>query len=328
MKTTFLLFTLILSVGMVHAQTITENYLRKVPVLPKDSCNITRIAMEEFQQNVAVLISEIENEIESLNQAVNNQGPANEEAAKAAAMKQMSQQYGLSPEQMAQMKSGKMSAADKQKMANQILQQQTNMSMGEVKNISKMSEAGRKAYTEALGVEMMANAQAGQNKQAANAGATLQQLIMQQQAVMNKINVEGQRIGNLYAAIEGDANLQKSLQNIDKWHAKIMAMSGVDAGQGRQMDSLAVLIKTTQIKICQNYTPRYRSAVLQHLASMKASMPDIVQLGQITAQLTKMQTSIEPSAGSTEIGCLESIKGYLSKLEDAYQYKLYFAEDE
>lgn len=327
MKTSFLFILMVAAVFGVSAQTLTKGFLSQIPALPKDSCNITRLAMEGFQQNVANLISEIENKIEELNNIADQKSEGNEEIAKENAMKQMSQQYGLSQEQMAQMKSGKMSAADKQALANQVLQQQTNMSMGEVKNMQKMSESGRKAYAEALGTEMMANAQAGQTNQPKNAGATIHQLITQQQAVMNKINTESQRIGNLYASIEGDAALQKSFQNIDKWHSKMMSMTGVDAGQGRQMDSLAYLIQAEQIKVCKIYTPRYRSAVLQHLASTKASIPDIYQLGQITAQITKLQTSIETPAESTEIGCLESIKGYLNKLKDACKFKLYFPEE-
>ncbi len=311
----------------IQSQTLSGNYLKKIPVLPKDSCNITRVNMEKFAQDVSDIMSQLESEIGTLNNAVDQQNPANEEAAKETAMKQMSQQYGLSAEQMKQMQAGKMSAADKQALANQVLQQQTNMSMGEVKNLSKMSEAGKKAYAEALGAEMMATSQAGQNKQPANSGATLQQLIMQQQALMGKINASAQNIGNAYNAVESDPNLQKMLKNIDTWHSKIMSMSGVDAGQGRQMDSLAVLIKNTQIKICQNYTPKYRAAIRNHHAQMKASFPDQQKLGEITSEMTRLQTGIIPPAEQVEIGKLQSILGYLSKLQNAYQYKLYFPEE-
>lgn len=328
MKTIVVFLIAIFSVFAAESQTLTESYLKKIPALPKDSCNITREAMEAFQQKVADLKTQIDSEIESLKEAANNKGAVNEEAAKEHAMQQMSQQYGLSPEQMAQMKAGKMSAADKQALANQVLQQQTNMSMSEVQNLSKMSDAGRKAYAEALGAEMMANSEAVNTQQSGNNNAkTLNQLMVEQQAMLNKITTEGRRIGNLYASIESDPDLQKSLQNIDKWHNKMMSMTGINYGQGKQIDSLSNLIKTTQIKICQNYTPRYRSALRQHQASMKASIPDIYQLGQLTAQLTKLQTSIEPPAESIETGCLESILGYLGNLEDAYKFKLYFPEE-
>jgi chemotaxis protein histidine kinase CheA len=284
--------------------------------------------MESFIQKVSDLIEKTENEIDALNEMVNNQQPTNEAAAKANAMQQMSQQYGLSPEEMAKMQSGKMSAAEKQAMANKVLQQQTNMSMGEVQNLSKMSDAGKKAYAEAYGAEMMATAQTDPNQQQKSESAkNMQQLISSQQSILGKINTNSQKIGNMYANIQNDPELKKMQKNIEEWNSKIMAMSGVDYGQGKQMDSLAVLIKTTQIKICDKYTPKYRSVLRQHLPVMKASLPDIQQLGEVTAELTKAQTGILPPAESTEIGKLQAIKGYLSNLKDAYQFKLYFPED-
>jgi hypothetical protein len=314
--------------ALAYAQTLTENYMKKIPALPKDSCNITKAEVESFTQKVVELIAQTENEIDAMNEKVNTKSPANEAAAKEAAMQQMSQQYGLSPEDMAKMQNGKMSAADKQAMANKILQQQTNMSMGEVQNLSKMSDAGKKAYAEAYATEVQAKAQANPQQYQVNESAkNLQQLVSSQQAVLGKINSNGQKIGNLYAKIESDPDLQKMYQNIEKWHSKLMSMTGIDYGQSKQMDSLAVLIKTTQIKICDKYTPQYRSALRQNLTVLKASMPDIQRLGEITAELTKAQTGIAPPAESTEVGKLQSIRGYLSSLKDAYKFKLYFPEE-
>lgn len=323
------LSSIILAFGLLgYAQTSSEDFLKRIPDLPKDSCNVTKSAMESFTQKVSILADEIENEINILNEKANAKSPANEAAAKDAAMQKMSQQYGLSQEEISKMKSGKMSAAEKQAMANKALQQQTNMSMGEIKNMSKMSESGKKAYMEAYGTEMMAAQQANPGKQPVNESArNMQQLMNSQQAIVGKINANGQKIGNLYAKIENDPNLVKMYQNIDKWHNKIMSMTGIDYGQGKQMDSLAVLIKTTQIKICDNYTPQYRSALRQNLTILKASMTDIQQLGEITAELTKAQTGITPPAESTEIGKMQTIKGYLKSLKDAYKFKLYFPEE-
>jgi len=329
MKTLIILSVLTFSSCFLQAQNLTESYLKKIPPLPKDSCNISREGVENFQQQVSALIDEIENKIENLKVAENEHSEAIEEAAKEHVMQQMSQQYGLSQQQMNQMKNGKMSDADKQALANQILQQQTNMSMSEVENLSKMSKAGQKAYAEALGSEMMAAQQANPAKPAAGSPAgDMYQLVQDQQAVMARINANSLKIIQPYNAVATDPGLQKMKNNIESWHSKIMAMTGIDYGQGKQMDSLAVLIKTTQIKICQNYTPKYRSAIRNHYSLMTASLPDHRKLGEITANLTKTQTGADMPPESVEIGELESIKGYLNKLKDACQYKLYYPEDD
>jgi hypothetical protein len=327
MKTILLAIILLFTGFFVHAQNTPEAFLKKAPALPKDSCGITRAAMDSFTQKVSALIDQVDEEISSLNNKVDAQAPTNEAAAKEAAMKQMSQQYGLSQEEMAKMKSGAMSAAEKQAMADKVLQQQTNMSMDEVKNISKMDDAAKKAYTEAYATEMMANAQANPKQQPVNNSAkTIQQLMAEQQAATSKITASSQKIGNLYASIENDPSGQEMLKKIEIWHNKLMSMTGIDYGQGKQMDSLAVLIKNEQLKYCNIFTPRYRAAIRQHFSFVKATIPDYRQLGEITAEVIKMQYGIITPPESAEIGAMQAVKEYLKALKDAYKFNLYFPD--
>ncbi len=327
MKTLMIFVAAMLTVIFADAQPLTQQYLAKIPSLPKDTCNITKSNIEAYVQKIKVLIDELDRQINTLNSSVDNTMENNEEIAKQNAMKQMQQQYGLSQEQMKQMQSGKMSAAEKQALANQVLQQQTNMSMGEVQNLSKMSEAGKKAYMEAYGTEMMATRQTAQNQQNAANAKNLNQLIAEQQALNAKVNETSMKISNLYSSIENDPELLKSYQNIEKWHSKLMSMSGVDAGQGRQMDSLGVLITNEQIKICNKFTPRLRSAIQQHYPLMTASIPDAYRLAQVTAELTKSQSGVIVPPESFESGTLSLVKNYLEALSEAYKYKLYYPED-
>jgi hypothetical protein len=311
-----------------HTQTNTEAFLKKVPALPKDSCNITKSAAEAFSQKVSILMDEIENEISKLNEEVNDQAKLSESTAKKSTMQQMAQQYGLSPEEMSKMQNGKMSAADKKALADKMMQQQTNMSMGEVKNLGKMSEAGKKAYAEAYATEAMATSQSDpkQQQESAKAKNSLE-LLKEQQTVMARINATSQKIGNLYSAIENDPTRKQMMNNIEKWQSKLNSMMGVEAGQGDRMDSLSVLIRNEKINCCNKFTPLYRSALRQHFSIMKASFPDQKRLAEITSEITKSQTGISTPPQSAEIGNLESVKGYLNMLNDAYKFKLYYPED-
>jgi hypothetical protein len=328
MKTILSTLILIFAGFLVKAQTTPEAYLKMAPTLPKDSCGITRAAMESFTQNVASLVEQVENEISMLNEKIEAGGTSNEDRAKETALKQMSQQYGLSQEQMDKMKNGKMSEADKHAMADKVLQQQANMSMDEVNSISKMDAAGKKAYTEAYANEMMANAQANPKKQQVNNNAkTLQQLLADQQATTGKITASSQKIGYLYTSIENDPSGQEMLKKIEIWHNKLMSMTGIDYGQGKQMDSLSALIKNEQIKYCNKFTPRIRAAIRQHFSIVKAIIPDYRQLGEITAEVIKMQYGIVTPPESAEIGGMQAVKEYLAKLKDAYKFNLYFPDE-
>ncbi len=328
-KTVFFLIavTVTLSAG---AQKISNGYLMKLPVLPADSCNITRAGVESFTQQVSYLSEQLKGEIDTLDRAVDQHMKANEGSAQERAMKQMSQQYGLSQADIEKMKNSKnMTAAEKQALASKMMSQQTNMTVDEAKSLGNMSEAGKKAYAEAYATEAMATNQADPNQQAKNDALKSQyNLVNSQQAIVKKLSEIDQKIGALYTPITSDPERQKMLDRMDAWHNKAMSMVGVDYGQGKQMDSLALLIKNEQIAYCNKFTPRYRAALIKHLEILKTSLPDYQSLGKITAEVTKAQTGIEMPAGGTEIPALEAIDGYLMALRDAYDFKLYFPEDE
>jgi hypothetical protein len=92
-----------------------------------------------------------------------------------------------------------MSEAYKVSLANKILSQQANMTMYEVKNLSKMSETGRQAYTEAYATEAMANAKNNPGQAAAsNYAGNLYKTNLSQQAALSKINEINSRIAALY----------------------------------------------------------------------------------------------------------------------------------
>jgi len=327
-KITFFLIALTVTIS-AGAQKISNGYLMKIPALPVDSCNVTRENAEAFILKISILEAQLKNEIDTLNQTVDQYMKSNAGAAQERAVQQMSQQYGLSQADIEKLKNKNLSAAEKQEIANKMMQQQTNMSMGEVKNLSKMSDAGKKAYAEAYATEAMAANQADPKQQAKNEAAKSQyDMLSSQQAINSKISAINQKIAALYAAIGSDPERQKMLDRMDVWHNKIMSMTGIDYGQGKQMDSLAVLIKNEKIAYCNKYTPKYRAALRKHLEILKSSLPDYQNLGNITAEVTKAQTGIEMPAEGREVPALQAIDGYLGALQGLYNYKLYFAEEE
>jgi len=329
MKTLLIVLIFFFSGALAQAQLTPEAFLKKAPSLPKDSCNISRSAKDSFVQEVSTLIEETDHEITRLNQEVENAGSSNEERARETALKQMSQQYGMSEEDIAKMKNAKnLSAADKQAMANNMMMKQANMTMDEAKNLSKLDDAGKKAYAEAYATEKMAEAQANPNPQPVNtAGKNMQALIAEQQALTAKISASNQKIGNLYATIENDPSGKEMLRKIDEWHSKLMSMTGIDYGQGKQMDSLSALIMNEQVKYCNKFTPKYRAALRQHKSIVKASIPDYRQLGAVTNEMIKLQYGLVVAPESAEVSGLQAVNGYLVKLRDAFKFNLCFPEE-
>ncbi len=327
------LLLILLASGIVltgAAQTLTQNYMKEIPALPKDSCNVSRSSAETFASRVEALKDKLDQEIESIKEAVDTHMESNAGKAQENMMKQMSQMYGISQEDMDKMKNAKnMSAADKQAMANKMMQQQANMTMDEARNLSKMSEAGRQAYAEAYATEAMATAKndPGQAERNNYAGNMYQANVAQQEAY-SKINEINNRIAALYAPIKNDPERQRMLDRIDDMNKKRYSLMGIYSdGEAQMMDSLNNSIRDTQIAYCNKYTPLYRAALRKHLQIVKTSMPDFQSFGEISAVATKGQTGIDTPAQAKEIASLEAISEYLEALKDAYKYKIYYPED-
>ncbi len=149
-----------------------------------------------------------------------------------------------------------------------------------------------------------------------------------QQAAYDKINDINNRIVALYAPVTNDPERQKMLDRINAWNSKLTSMMGiVSDSEARIMDSISLRIKNEQIAYCNRYTPQYRAALRKHLQIVKASMPEYTRFGEFSAATTKSQTGIDMPAEGKELSSLEAVADYLRALQDAYKYKLYYAED-
>lgn len=330
MKRILLIMAAACIVSTGAAQTRTQEYMKKIPALPKDSCNITRTSAENFINQVALLRDQLVSEIEQIRESVDSHMEANTATAEATAMKQMAQMYGMSQADLEKIKNAKnMSAADKQALANKMMSQQTNMTMDEAKNLGKMSEAGRQAYTEAYATEAMAAANTDPNQASRNDYArNMYNDNVAQQAAYDRIAEINNRIVALYSPVSNDPERQKMLDRISAWNSKLTSMMGIVSDrEARIMDSISLRIKNEQIAYCNRYTPQYRAALRKHLQIVRASMPEYIKFGEISASTTKMQTGIDMPEKGKELSSLEAVAEYLRSLQDAYKYKLYYAED-
>jgi len=127
--------------------------------------------------------------------------------------------------------------------------------------------------------------------------------------------------------LENDPERQQMLTRMANWKSKWTSLGGVDAGQGKQMDSLAFLIKKEQIKYCDKFAPLYRNALRVHFSVIKSSLPDYRRLAEITGKIAESQTGVPSPAGGSDITGMNALKEYLGKLNDACKFKLYYPED-
>lgn len=326
----FLIFLLILAgICNTYSQLTPEAYIRKIPILPGDTCNTLKINVQNFTSQVNSLNEQVLDDTRMRIKQANANAKTNEAAMKEGAMKQMSQQYGISEEDMNKMRNAKnLSPTEKQAMANKMMMQQTNISMDEAKNLKKNSEEGKKAWAEGYANEAMATSQTYPQNNGENSAMTISTLMEEQNALNLKVTSREQEINARYQQLDSDPSGKAMLDKMSKWKSEWTAMAGVDYEQGSKMDSLARLIRNEQISYCKKFTFKYWVILKDHIANVNFSLPDYRRIEQISGEILKIQTSVtSPDAGSGIMG-LEAVNRYLDKLAQAYKFKLYYIEDQ
>ncbi len=330
MKKTLLFLIALAITVMTFAQSRMADYMMKIPALPRDSCNISKTDADNFNQKVSFLIDEVSNDIQERGRKAKEYTEKNRGTMENTAVKQLQEQYNMSDKNINKLKNSKnMSEEEQEALVSKMMMQKTNMSLDELKKMSKMSDAGKAAWAESYATEAMANAQADPKKYAPDENARkLIDLTNEYKSLNQKINAGYQNITKMYDAIDNDPERKAILENISELNEKLMPMVGyVTASEEKIMIKLADQIKNEQIKYCDKFTPQYRAALKKHLTKFKYSLPDCERFDELTCELMKIQTGVDVSPTIVGTSSLVALKAYLMSLSAAYKYKLYYPDN-
>jgi len=330
MKKFVVLFTMLTTGLMLNAQSTVEAFISKASDIPLNQCRVTRQEVTKFHESISTLKEEIDEKLEKLNDEAQADADQNEAIAKRNAEKKLTEEYGVSKENMDKLKNKeKLSEADKEALVNNALKQQGDMSLADAKKLAQMSEKEQQAYAEQYAANEMQKHKNNPTNQTVKNNSINIDLLNKQKELTAKIQADQYRIDKLYIDFEkDDAERKIGFDNIQKWNAELSSLMGIDYGQGPKMEALAQKIKEEQIKICDNNTPRYQDILTKHLSMIKSSYQDYMELHEVTNQLSNAAIGIQTSeVDNTNFG-LKLVNEYLSKLSAAYYYKLYFPEDD
>ena len=304
MKKIILLFITISITLLADAQGIFESYMKRIPAFPRDTCNITKAAAENFILQVSTLNNELADEVLNENRMSNEFSKKNSAAMQDNTIKQMQQVSGMSDEDINKMKNAKnMSKEEKMAMANKMMQQAT-IPMPAAQANPKQQTTGSNVYS-------------------------LMGLQKEHQNLINKIKTEEVRIAGLYTQLDNDPSGDPMKEKIAKWSREYNAMGDIidTDKQMKQANALIKLIRDEETRYCNLFTPKYRAVLLKHLASLKASLPDHQRVAEITSEINKVQTGVAIPLECLNIDGLRAMQSYLGKLGDAYKYKKFYPEN-
>ncbi|HEY5592449.1 MAG TPA: hypothetical protein VIK55_15710 [Paludibacter sp.] len=336
MKTIFTLFLLMFAMIYANAQVRPEAYLSKLPSVPGDICSDETKGKDEFFSKVNEISEQLRTEMERRHE--NND--AKVEAGKPKMMDNAMKQTGVSPELMQQLqaleKQSKGASGDQKKayeaqkkaLADQMMQQSMNISMGEVENLKKMDKAGQKAWATAYATEKQAEVMADPKKYQDQNAREMQKfnLVKSQKQLSDSLNAQQNRYMAKFREIDENEDGSKLLAKIEGIRNEIREEYSKTTRTDQKLIELRSKLVAAKTSYCNLQSPKYINVLAEYKSFILSSMSAYYRLEKLSNEVTKMQTGVDISPEPGQLG-LGNVSSYIHQLLDAYKYNLYGSED-
>lgn len=331
MKTSYIVSILILFCFFTNAQTMPEAFISKLPNPPGGICTDNNSESRSgFMQMIGEVSNQLDEEISRRNDEIENKVDQNKSKMQQNAIART----GVSPQLMQQMMAleekskgatgdqAKAYKEQKKALADQMMQQSMNISMGEIDNLKKMDKAGKTAWAEAYATEkkaeVMADPKAYQQKTAADMKDF--KLVQKQKQLADSLGAQGGKYMKQFEELEIDKAAMALQTQIDELEAKLNEeYSKENRPNDDAIKSYSKSIRDLQISYCNIQTPKYLEILSRFKSFTQASLTPYYRLEKLTNQVTASQTGVDLNPEPGMMG-LQAIKSYLSKLSGVYRY--------
>jgi hypothetical protein len=313
MKTSIGLFIIFLAGFGAYAQSKPETYISDMPVITNSVCN--KESRDQFLDDVTHLKNELIEEIARRKNAAKQNIKGMDEQAAKNMMSQMG--YSVSDADIQKMKNA--SKEEKKAMADKMLQQNMNMSMDEVQRVSKMSDAGKQAWSEGMTTELMADAQANPDKYKTSQTFSMgmYEMTMEQSQLAQKIQAGIMKFEEKLAEfnkIKEEAFLEynKCCDDIDKRYADMVNHTlGDEYAEPKRLEK-----ESCYQNYCGFLIPKYKTLMDERYRDIVASGDDYNRIDVLSNELSSATTGSKNATFEPGLTYLEALKDYMMHLTD------------
>ena len=328
--------------SIANAQVRPEAYIGMLPPVPGNVCSEDNSQeKDEFTAKLDEISEMLQNELDRRSE--NND--ADSEANKQKMMDQAVKQTGISPELIQQLMALEQQSeeatgeekevyeAKKRAIADQMLQQSKNISMGELDNLKETDSAGQRAWATGYATESQAEVAADPKKYQDQNAKEIQKYNLQKKYKQLKDSIDAQQNKYIkkFAEVDKDENGVKLLAQIDSARSKIYELytEASKRETSPDQDQLAEL-KSEMVKAKKSYcallTPKYIDALANYKSFSLSSLSALNRLEELSNQVYEAQNGVKLNTEPGGFG-LAQVSAYLRQLRGAYKYNLYGMED-
>lgn len=315
MKNHIVLIVLVLFPIFIFGQVLPEAFLGKAPKIPGNACTKDVKEIQEFENQIELLLESIETEKERRDLEIE----ASSEGQEQLITKKMAQQYGLSENEVKKLQQEELTDKESDELVDKALQNSNNLSLGEIKNLDKLNSDGQKAWADAYSTEKMAEVQydGQKNREQQLQTKNLYELTKLQKHLLDSIAAIESKFKQQLAEIDRDSEAKVLLDNIHRLKLKAIELMG----EGNNAEGTAIL-NAEKEKYCNKYASKYIDILKRYESYTKSCLTTCYQIESISSRQTKLQTGVDIKQNPGLLG-IKKVADYLGVLGGAYKYNLF-----
>lgn len=315
----------------VNAQPGPGDFLGRLPK-PGDVCSVDTVPRNQFHSMVSAVSVELNNDIRRRKNEAETSVKNNEEQMRANALKQTGVSPDIAQKMMAlqQRKKTATSQAEKEQidkemkaLTGQMVQQSTNISMGEISNMKNMSKEGKEAWASGYATEKKAEVMAEPEKyKDQNVKAMEKHRLLSQYTRLNdSLGAAHAKYITQFQDLENDQEGKRILEHLEYLNTQLSEELAKGLSGKERSEEIRASIYSEQVSYCRMQSPRYLQILGSYEVFMRNAIPDYYRLEELSNQVNEAQTGvrldIEPG-----LLALEALADYVSRLNAAYKYNI------
>jgi hypothetical protein len=329
----------------VSAQKSVYEYLAAIPNLPGTPCERADAAPENFKADIAKVLSEMSKDIAARDKKSKDFMKAHEKEARETAVKNPG--LMLTPAQMKvmQQENKHMTQAQKDKLADEVMQQNMNISMGELNKLKdqngKVNPKAAENFAQAYSTEM--NAEREINPEKARAAEIRNKqtndLVKEMNDIQNrlyagedkytqKLNKLQKEADSMYLILRMQTNpMHAEIDTINSQLARDKAACNCDLEEASKKvftrtRFLYEEIQTLEYMYCLPLTPKYIDIVKDYRTYIETIFNDCNKLEELQAEIQYRQTGVKDPEFRPGLMALKVVHHYAELVGNVYQYKI------
>lgn len=329
----------------VTAQKSVYNYLADIPTLPGAPCEREDAAPPNFKTNINTVMDELSKDIAARNKKSKDFMKAHEKDARETAVKNSG--LVLTPEQMKvmQQENKHMTQAQKDQLADQVMQQNMNVSLGELQKMKnkqgkvnpKAAENWAQAYSTEVDAERDMNPEKARaaeirNKQTNDLVKEMndiqKRLYAGEDKYTQKLNKLQNEADSMYLILRmhtdpmnAEADTIQARLARDK-AACSCAMEEASKKVFARVNFLHEEIQTLEYMYCLPLTPKYLDIVKDYRAYIETIFNDCNKVEELQAEINFRQTGVKDPEFRPGLLALQAVHHYAELVGNVYKYKI------